>query len=163
MLAPLFIHFEHFKNSWAATALCQNVVYEICIVNTHMQIKYFGYNMLTLVLVMSISCSYYLGELKSYCSILNLVDSFDTTVRLIQMFLHELRTYLQLYISVVKIAIPGKLSCQFGFTVISIYNFLTVIKATINLVKLSHDMSLCVTSRRITGPGDKCIIGPLTQ
>ena len=66
-----------------ATALCQNVVYEICIVNTHMQIKYFGYNMLTLVLVMSISCSYYLGELKSYCSILNLVDSFDTIVRLI--------------------------------------------------------------------------------
>ena len=80
ILGSLFIHFEHFWNSWVAAALCENVVYEICIANTYIQIKYLRHNMLTSVL--AISCPYYLGESKSCCSILNLVDSFDTIVKL---------------------------------------------------------------------------------
>ena len=80
ILGSLFIHFEHFWNGWVAAALCENVVYEICIANTYIQIKYLRHNMLTSVL--AISCPYYLGESKSCGSILNLVDSFDTIVKL---------------------------------------------------------------------------------
>ena len=46
--------------------------------------KYFDHNMLTSVLAKL--CPYYPQESKSCCSVLKLVDSFDTIVKLIEIF-----------------------------------------------------------------------------
>ena len=37
----LFVHIGHSQNSLISTASCQNIVYEICIANTHVSMKYF--------------------------------------------------------------------------------------------------------------------------
>ena len=44
MLSLLFVHFKHsLFLSQISKALCQNILYKICITNTHMPIKYFEY------------------------------------------------------------------------------------------------------------------------